>query len=86
MVRGRLGLVLVIRARRRVGTGRGRRDNLMFIVDEAKACEDGIFHAMERCQPSRILIMSSPGAAAGYFYEAFTKHRERVGYIYGYGL
>ena len=55
----------------------GPTDNLMFIVDEAKACEDGIFHAMERCQPSRILIMSSPGAAAGYFYEAFTKHRER---------
>mgnify|MGYP003671366221 FL=1 len=55
----------------------GPSNNLMFIIDEAKGCEDGIFHAMERCQPSRILIMSSPGSASGYFYEAFTKQRER---------
>ena len=56
----------------------GPTDNLMFIVDEAKGIQDEkIFHAVERCQPSRLLMMSSPGAASGFFYEAFTKQRDR---------
>jgi len=50
----------------------------MFIVDEAKGIADeNIFHAVERCQPSRLLMMSSPGSASGFFYEAFTKQRDR---------
>lgn len=48
--------------------------NLLYIIDESKAVQTGIFHSMERCQPSRVLIMSSPGGKAGYFYEAFTKN------------
>jgi len=56
----------------------GPTENLMFIVDEAKGIQDeAIFHAVERCQPSRLLMMSSPGAASGFFYEAFTKQRDR---------
>ena len=56
----------------------GESNNLLFIVDEAKGIhDDEIFHAVERCQPSRLLVMSSPGAAAGFFYDAFTKQRER---------
>ena len=56
----------------------GPSNNLLFIVDEAKGIhDDEIFHAVERCQPSRLLMMSSPGSAAGFFYEAFTKQRER---------
>ena len=56
----------------------GPSENLLYIVDEAKGIHDEeIFHAVERCQPSRLLVMSSPGSAAGFFYEAFTKQRER---------
>ncbi len=46
------------------------------IVDEAKTVPDSIFDAIARCQPSRLLVMSSPGASAGAFYEAFTKQRK----------
>ena len=54
----------------------GPTENLLMIVDEAKTVPDPIFTAIARCQPSRLLIMSSPGAAAGEFYEAFTKKRK----------
>lgn len=51
--------------------------SLLYIIDEGKAVQDGIFQSMERCQPSRVLLMSSPGGKAGQFYEAFTKNVER---------
>ena len=54
----------------------GPTENLLMIVDEAKTVPDPIFTAIARCQPSRLLVMSSPGAAAGEFYEAFTKKRK----------
>ena len=54
----------------------GPTENLLMIVDEAKTVPDSIFDAIARCQPSRLLAMSSPGASAGSFYEAFTKHRK----------
>ena len=54
----------------------GPTENLLMIVDEAKTVPDCIFEAIARCQPSRLLVMSSPGASAGSFYEAFTKQRK----------
>jgi len=54
----------------------GPTENLLMIVDEAKTVPDPIFTAIARCQPSRLLLMSSCGAAAGSFYEAFTKQRK----------
>lgn len=51
----------------------GASENLLMIVDEAKTVPDQIFEAIERCQPSRLLMMSSPGGADGAFYRAFTK-------------
>lgn len=53
--------------------GRGPSGNLLYVIDEAKAVPDGIFEAMERCQPTRLLIMSSPGGCAGKFYDIFRK-------------
>ena len=54
----------------------GPTENLLMIVDEAKTVPDCIFDAIARCQPSRLLVMSSPGASAGSFYESFTKQRK----------
>jgi len=56
----------------------GRR-SLLIIADEAKSIDRGIFHAFERCHPTRMIIASSPGMTEGYFYDAFTiaKHRWR---------
>ena len=54
----------------------GPTENLLMIVDEAKTVPDPIFTAIARCQPSRLLVMSSPGTASGSFYEAFTKKRK----------
>lgn len=51
----------------------GPSENLLMIVDEAKTVPDTIFEAIERCQPSRLLMMSSPGGTEGAFYRAFTK-------------
>ena len=51
----------------------GESNNLLYVVDEAKGVTDGIFEAMDRCQPSRTLLVSSPGGAAGYFYECFRR-------------
>lgn len=49
---------------------------LMIILDEAKTIPDPIFDSVERCQPQRLLIMSSPGGCSGRFYEASTKQLE----------
>lgn len=51
----------------------GPTDNLLMIVDEAKTVPDSIFEAIARCQPSRLLVMSSPGGPSGAFYRSFTK-------------
>ena len=51
----------------------GPTDNLLMIVDEAKTVPDSIYEAIARCQPSRLLVMSSPGGPSGAFYKAFTK-------------
>jgi hypothetical protein len=51
-------------------------EDLLFIVDEAKSVADVIFEAVERCQPTRLLLMSTPGAPSGYFYECFTSRRQ----------
>jgi len=37
---------------------------------------DSIFEAIERCQPQRALVMSSPGGPQGTFYRAFTRDRK----------
>lgn len=47
----------------------GRDDNLLYVIDEAKSVVDGVFDVADtKCQPSRLLVMSSPGAAEGMFY------------------
>jgi hypothetical protein len=51
-------------------------DNLLMIIDEAKTVKDEIFMALERCQPNRILVMSSPGGCKGQFYKCFTKEAD----------
>jgi phage terminase large subunit len=51
-------------------------DNLLVICDEAKSIPDSIFEAIERCQPTRRLLISSPGPPEGAFYRAFTKERQ----------
>ena len=50
----------------------GPDEPLMIIVDEAKTVKDEIFHAIERCKPTRLLIASSPGYAEGEFYRSQT--------------
>jgi phage terminase large subunit len=52
---------------------RGESQNLLYVIDEAKAVDNQIFHAMERCQPTRVLVMSSPGGASGAFFDIFNK-------------
>lgn len=49
--------------------------NLLIICDEAKSIPDEIFEAIERCQPTRLLLVSSPGQRKGKFYRAFTSER-----------
>jgi hypothetical protein len=49
---------------------------LLIVVDEAKTVSDGIFEAITRCQPTRLLIASSPGGTSGAFYRAFTKEAQ----------
>jgi phage terminase large subunit len=58
-----------------VGPGGHRETPLMIIVDEAKSVHEGIFQAIDRCRPTWLLLLSSPGAATGRFYESHTKHR-----------
>jgi hypothetical protein len=48
---------------------------LFFIIDEAKGVADDIFEAKSRCQPTRELLVSSPGGSFGKFYDAFHKSR-----------
>ena len=48
-------------------------ENLLMLIDEEKTVTDPIYEAVERCQPSRILMRSSPRGTQGAFYRAFTK-------------
>lgn len=56
--------------------GQGPLGNLLMVVDEAKTIADPMFEAIERCRPTRLLVMSSPGGMEGRFYRVFTKERE----------
>src|ERR1039457_7056698 len=51
-------------------------ENLLVIADEAKTIGDEIFSAVARCQPTRLLLLSSPGGCSGYFYDAFNSKRK----------
>jgi phage terminase large subunit len=51
-------------------------DHLFMIVDEAKSVPDELFMAIERCQPERLLIMSSAGSTTGEFASAFLTRKE----------
>ena len=46
---------------------------LLIIVDEAKSVKPEIFQAKSRCQPTRELLISSPGGSIGPFYDSFHK-------------
>ncbi len=48
---------------------------LLMIIDEGKTVPDSIYTAVDRCHPTRLLVMSSPGAATGAFYRIHTKER-----------
>jgi phage terminase large subunit len=50
----------------------GNERPLLIIVDEAKTVKDDIFEAIERCNPTRVLLTSSPGYAEGEFYRSHT--------------
>ena len=50
-------------------------DNLFMIVDESKSVSDEIFMAIERCQPTRLLLMSSAGTTTGEFANAFLSRK-----------
>ena len=50
--------------------------NLLVICDEAKGVPNAIFESIERCQPTRMLVMSSPGGCSGFFYDAFHARRK----------
>jgi hypothetical protein len=51
-------------------------ENLLIVLDEAKTIPDAIFEAVERCQPTRLLLLSSPGGCSGFFYAAFNARRK----------
>jgi len=51
-------------------------ENLLVILDEAKSIPDQIFEAVERCQPSRRVYLSSPGGCQGEFYRSFNERRQ----------
>lgn len=55
-----------------VGPGGHRETPLLIIVDEAKSVAEGIFQAIDRCRPTWLLLLSSPGAARGVFYKSHT--------------
>lgn len=47
---------------------------LLIIIDEAKTVADDIFVAADRCQPTMLLYISSPGASFGRFADAFKEN------------
>lgn len=51
-------------------------ENLLIVLDEAKTIPDSIFESVERCQPTRLLLLSSPGGCSGFFFDAFNSKRK----------
>jgi len=53
------------------------RTSFMLIIDEAKSVPYGIFRAVQRMNPQKLLICSSaPEEPTGFFVECFTQRRE----------
>ena len=53
-------------------------ENLLLIIDEAKGVDDEVFEALEPALSganARLLLISTPGAPMGFFYEAFKDKR-----------
>lgn len=48
---------------------------MLILVDEAKGIDEGIYDALNRCTPTCLVLTSSPGRAAGTFYEAFHRNK-----------
>lgn len=48
---------------------------LIYIVDEAKTVADPIFTAVDRCQPTLLVYVSSAGGKVGAFYRSHTSAR-----------
>ncbi len=48
---------------------------LMIIIDEAKTVPDEIYVAVDRCNPTYLLYISSPGGNFGRFHDAFKNAR-----------
>ncbi len=51
-------------------------ENLALFIDEAKSVTDDIALASNRLQANTTLVMSSPGAATGWFYNCFSSQKE----------
>jgi phage terminase large subunit len=58
-----------------VGPGGHRETPLLIIVDEAKSVDEAIFQAIDRCRPTWLLMLSSPGAKTGRFYRSHSSER-----------
>tara|TARA_S200002703_G_C3798034_1_gene246528 strand:- start:1204 stop:2646 length:1443 start_codon:yes stop_codon:yes gene_type:complete len=54
----------------------GIHKSLLIILDEAKSIDVDIFRAVERCQPDRLLMVSSPGNREGGFYRAWAQEED----------
>ncbi|WP_428411957.1 hypothetical protein [Pararhizobium sp.] len=52
-------------------------NSLMILADEAKSIDQGIFDAIDRCHPTRLLIASSPGEPMGPFFDCFHGQKRR---------
>ena len=50
---------------------------LIYIVDEAKTVTDPIFTAVDRCQPTLLIYVSSAGGKSGAFYRSQTSARSQ---------
>ena len=53
-------------------------ENILYIIDEANGVNDNIFGAIEGALTTnaKILMISNPVNPVGYFYDAFSKHKE----------
>lgn len=49
---------------------------LLYIIDEAKSVDRGIFEAMYRCGPQHVLVCSTPGEDDGPFFELIDRKPE----------
>lgn len=59
-----------------VGAGGHEETPLLIIVDEAKSVKEGIFEAIDRCRPTWLVLLSSPGPCTGRFYRSHTSERQ----------